>query len=456
MNGNSLFGSHQTRHGQERVLLISGFALFFCIFILSRGAQLKFRRCFFPRIYLCRKNYSYSENRRRWDRTVWTSDPPFYLFVVIYLMKRVSTDIGIDGLNVERVLNFLPYPFLVSEFKEHSRRNIFVNNKFISEMGYTCADIPTIDEWFQIAYPEPLYRESVVEEWHRRSSKAQCEGEDFVLMQAKVHTKNHGDKWYEIKASVVGPIQFVAFVNIDEEIKREEELRKLNDNMNRTLSILSHDLRSPLNSLYSVLRLMSLGHLSDSEREDLLSSLSRQVFQMIDFLDNTLRWTKINFNHITVADEDLDVNRLVTTILELYEVLYVEKKIQIDLDIDHGLSLRGDPEIFSILVRNIVSNAIKFTPLFGNINIFNSIRDGNYVLSVENSGRGISQEQILKIFDKTYDSQSGTTGEKGLGLGLKLCMQLLDVIGGSMEMDSKESGYTTVRIIFNNGQFATC
>lgn len=371
-------------------------------------------------------------------------------------MKRVSTDIGIDGLNVEKVLNFLPYPFLLSEFKEHSRRNIFVNNKFVEEIGYICADIPTINEWFKIAYPEPLYRESIVEEWHRRSATAQCEGRDFVLMQAKVHTKNHGDKWYEIKASVVGPVQFVAFVNIDEEIKREEELRKLNDNMNRTLSILSHDLRSPLNSLYSVLRLMSLGHLSDSEREDLLSSLSRQVFQMIDFLDNTLRWTKINFNHITVADEVLDVNTLITTILDLYEGLYVEKKIQIDLDIDRGLSLRGDPEIFSILVRNIVSNAIKFTPLFGNINISNSIRDGNYVLSVENSGKGISQEQIFKILDKTYDSQTGTIGEKGLGLGLKLCMQLLDVIGGSMEMDSKESGYTTVRIIFNNSQFATC
>jgi signal transduction histidine kinase len=363
-------------------------------------------------------------------------------------MKKVSANIGIDGLNVEKVLNFLPYAFLLSEFNGHSQRNIFVNKKFVEEIGYSCAEIPTIDEWFQMAYPDPAHRENIVKEWHRRSEKAQYEGKDYVVMQAKVRTKNQGTKWYEVKASVIGPVQFVAFVNIDEEIKKEEELRRLNDNMNRMLSILSHDLRSPLNSLYSVLRLMSMGRLSESEKADMLSTLSKQVFQIIDFLDNILRWTKINFNHIIVADEVLEVSKLITTVMDLYEPLYLEKKIQISLDIDHNIAPRGDSEIFSILVRNIISNAIKFTPPSGEIKIYNSIRDGNFVLSVENSGKGMSQDQISMILDKNYESQSGTIGEKGLGLGLKLCMQLLDVIGGKLEMESPGSEYTTVRIIF--------
>jgi signal transduction histidine kinase len=363
-------------------------------------------------------------------------------------MKKVSANIGIDGLSVEKVLNFLPYAFLLSEFNGHSQRNIFVNRKFVEEIGYTCAEIPTIDEWFQMAYPDRLHRENIIEEWHRRSAKAQDEGIDYVVMQAKVLTKNHGAKWYEVKASVIGPVQFVAFVNIDEEIKKEGELRRLNDNMNRMLSILSHDLRSPLNSLYSVLRLMSMGRLSESEKADMLSALSKQVFQIIDFLDNILRWTKINFNHIIVADEALEVSKLITTVMDLYEPLYLEKKIQITVAIDPNIAPRGDCEIFSILVRNIISNAIKFTPPAGKIKVFNSTRDGKFVLSVENSGRGISQDQILKILDKNCDSQSGTIGEKGLGLGLKLCMQLLDVIGGNLEIESNGSGYTTVRIIF--------
>jgi signal transduction histidine kinase len=387
------------------------------------------------------------KNRVWWNRTVDTNDLSLTACCV-FCMKRVSTNIGIDTLNVEKVLDFLPYPFLLSEFREQSQRNIFVNKKFVEEIGYTCVEIPTINDWFKMAYPDASYRESIIEDWHRRSVKAECETEDYVVMQAKVQTKNHGEKWYEVKASIVGPVQFVAFINIDEEIKKEEELRRLNDNMNRTLSILSHDLRSPLNSLHAVLGLMSNGHLSETEQTDMLSSLGRQVFQMIDFLDNTLRWTKINFNRIKVANEPLDVSRLIVTVLDLYEALYVEKKIQIDLNIDNSLAVSGDPEIFSILIRNIISNAIKFTPLFGNVKIFNSICHGNYVLSVENSGKGISQDQISKILDKNYESRSGTIGEKGLGLGLKLCMQLLDVIGGKLEMESHGSGYTTVRIIF--------
>ncbi len=325
--------------------------------------------------------------------------------------------------------------------------NIFVNERFVDQIGYTCSEIPTIVEWFELAYPDPVYRAKIAAHWKSGAELASHSPSGEVSLQAKIQTKNQGAKWYEVKASVLGNVHFVAFVNIDEEIQREIELQKLNENKNRTLSILSHDLRAPLTSLQSVLELVTGDALNESERRELLEKLRDQVFQLTEFLDTTLHWTKSNFNEIVPARTHVSLNEVSDRVVKLYQRLCLEKQLRVQTHLaDH--SMRADPEIVAVLIRNLVSNAVKYTPVGGYINIRSEKKENTVILSIENSGVAIEAQQITRILARDYTSKVGTSGEKGLGLGLTLCQQLLDRMGGTLEIERSSDQSTIFRLVF--------
>jgi signal transduction histidine kinase len=362
-------------------------------------------------------------------------------------MDRISKNIGVDGLTLTKALNFLPYPFLVSQGRDEIQSNIFVNNAFLDEIGYSIEEIPSIDDWFEKAYPDPIYKKEIIAEWRLREEKALNDKKESVILQAKIHTKNLGEMWYEVKATIYGSVQFVAFINIDAEIKKEEALQRLNENKTRTLSILSHDLRSPLSNLFTVLQLVASGDVNESEKNEMIKKLSFQVFQMIEFLDTTLHWSRANFSELHRSYQLVELNKITESILNLYKTAIGDKQLQTELNINQDPAVWGDPEIFSILIRNLISNAIKYTPVNGQIKIYNSMIEGQHKISIENTGIGISHEKILTILEKDYMSERGTNGEKGLGLGLKLCQQLLERISGKLEIESPTPNKTVFRIV---------
>jgi len=148
-------------------------------------------------------------------------------------------------------------------------------------------------------------------------------------MQVKVHTKNRGAIWYEVKASIHGSVHFVALMNIDKEVMREQELQRLNDNKDKILSILSHDLRAPLKSLQGILELNSQGTLSEIEKIKFLRHLKEQVFQMSEFLDTTLNWTRLNFSELKPVREVIDIHKITKSILSLYSTSSANKKFKL-------------------------------------------------------------------------------------------------------------------------------
>ncbi len=361
-------------------------------------------------------------------------------------MDKINTMLGLEKISIEKVLNFLPYPFLVSEWREDKQVNLFVNEKFKDEIGYTIAEIPTLDDWFEKAYPDSVYREETINAWKERSLHL-LKHEDSVILKARIRTKKKGDLWYEVKASISGPIHLVAFVNINEEIVRKEELRRLNENKSRTLSILSHDLRMPLGNLYSVLRLYDEGSLSEEEYTESVKTLIRKTFHLLEFLDTTLLWTRNNFDTISPSIEDVDIPQILDEILTVYEGSYAEKALEISLDLDKNRMLKCDREIISITLRNVISNAIKFTQS-GFIRIKTQQQPGQYIITVEDSGRGMTKDRIGHILSGNYASEKGTKQEKGLGLGLKICQDMVKKVDGKIEIESEPGKGTTVRVSF--------
>lgn len=357
---------------------------------------------------------------------------------------------NIDDETLKGVLNFLPYPFLVSELIKTKRHNVFVNQKFLDEIGYSTDDIPLYEDWFKVAYPDPEYRQEIKDEWANRALQAQKKNEDSVFLRALIHTKRNGDRWYEVKSSVSGGTYLVAFVDIHDVRAHEEELERANMNKDKILSILGHDLRSPLKNLHALSSLMLDSDMTKEEFFKVVQDVNAKAFQSLEFLDTTLLWTKSNFDKISINIEKVFPQTLIEKILPIYRGHYEKKQLKISLDVIPNIYIHSDAEILTIVIRNLISNAIKFTKEKGTIRISTEQVDNFFYLIVSDSGIGMTRETLQKISENHYASLRGTQQEIGLGLGLKLCKELLSHVNGILEMESEPSKGTTVKIKLKN------
>ena len=353
-----------------------------------------------------------------------------------------------DKARIETILDFLPYPFIISEFRFGTYRQIYVNKKFTEELGYTIDDIPTIEEWFELAYPDPSYRANVIADWARSTDDAKRRGEDSAVLQVLIRAKSGDDKWYEVKSSSSGSMQLIAFVSLEEARAKEKELTRLIENKNRTLSILAHDLRVPITNLHSLTHLLLTENLSKPDFMTRVGTIHAKSAQVLEFIDTTLFWTKANFDVLRVKSEDVDLRTVVSGILALYENAYKSKQIQINSRLE-SKSVRTDTEILTILLRNIISNAIKFTPDGGKISITQTVNSHGYQISVRDTGVGMDEATVRKIELDNYSSSRGTREEKGLGIGLKLCHQLIRKIKGEIKIQSELEKGTEVVLSFS-------
>lgn len=362
-------------------------------------------------------------------------------------MNHPFSPLRVDALTLNEVLDFLPYPFLVSELRNNTYHIIYLNRKFIEEIGYSCEEMPTIHHWFHKAYPDKEYREEVVTGWRKKNEEAKEKDQDYVLMNALIHTKSLGDRWYEVKSSVFENVNLVAFINIHDGILKEKELERLNENKNRTLSILTHDLRGPLKNLHVLTSLALNADLSQEQFMDTVRNVNEKTFQVLEFVETTLLWTKSNFDNVKVTMEEVFPSEIVRNILVLYEPSSFAKNISIHNTIDNNYKVTTDLEILTIVIRNLLSNAIKFTPDNGAISISLKLNNGMMILAVKDTGIGMSDEMIEMLLNDNYSSRKGTRQEKGLGIGLRLCRELLKKINGKLEIESQPSQGTSVKII---------
>ena len=359
-------------------------------------------------------------------------------------MEDEMSQLRVSRIELQKAADFLPYPLLVSEVVKGNYLNFFLNKKFLDEIGYTIDEISTKEAWFEKAYPDLEYRNEVIAEWAGSETAASRNGEDFVRMKAHVNCKDNVKRWYEIKASTINNLNFVAFVDLDKEIILQEELKSINRNNDRMLSILGHDLRSPVANLISISSMAANQDLSQSEFFSLIQMINEQSLQVLDLLDNTFNWARLNLNTIKINKTTVDFKKLIATILGVYKSFYEEKNIFISLELDSNQKIETDLEIVTIIVRNIITNAIKFTPENGRI----TIQTYNNELIVKDTGVGISETRLNDILENNSPSRMGTNDEQGTGIGLQLVISLARKINCKFTIESLSSEGTTIRLVF--------
>jgi len=217
------------------------------------------------------------------------------------------------------------------------------------------------------------------------------------------------------------------------------ELKELNSTKDKFFSIIGHDLKGPLNSLtaFSNLILNHAGSLSEEEMKKIAKDLNKSLKTLYELLENLLTWARSQTNQITLNPEILNIQKLFEENISLLSKTATNKEISIEYVTLDNVTAWADKNTVNTVIRNLMSNALKFTPRKGSVSIFaNSYKDA-LEIGIRDTGVGMTAEQIQKVFDiSTKHSTPGTEHEKGTGLGLILCKEFVEKNGGELNIES--------------------
>ncbi|MFZ5971589.1 MAG: 7TM diverse intracellular signaling domain-containing protein [Bacteroidota bacterium] len=231
----------------------------------------------------------------------------------------------------------------------------------------------------------------------------------------------------------------------DEVRSRTEELRVQKNRLeesnavkDKLFSILSHDLKGPLNSLKGALGIWQMGALKPEELEKLTQSIGLQLQHTNEFLDNLLQWAKTQMKGEVVNPEPIHLHELLKMSTELLQPDFHKKNIAIQANVPASYQVYADPSMVHTVIRNLMSNALKFSQPGGVVEVRAYQKPEGIAMEVKDSGIGIPGPYLQKIFTLQGVTTTGTREEKGTGLGLVLCKDFVERNGGKIEVQSEE------------------
>ena len=248
----------------------------------------------------------------------------------------------------------------------------------------------------------------------------------------------------ELVMRVTQQISLVAAKRIIE--KQNAELKATLSNRDKMYSVIAHDLRSPMASIRMVLNLIVQSTSAEKvgpELYMLLDQANRESEEVHDLLDNLLKWTKSQTGRLSVVLQELDLNDIVPGVVEIFDVIAQTKHITLELKkTDEALKVHADNDMLKTVLRNFMSNAVKFSPENSTIQI-SMAKEGDFArVSVKDQGVGIAADRLGSIFHKG-ETTYGTGGEEGSGLGLQLCQDFARKNGGDCYVESVEGQGST-------------
>jgi signal transduction histidine kinase len=217
---------------------------------------------------------------------------------------------------------------------------------------------------------------------------------------------------------------------------QNQQLERINSEKNKLMSIIAHDLRGPLSNIQNYLELVHAYGLDNEEREVVEGDLLNVTKNTLNMLSKLLIWSKSQMEGVVVKLSDVNLHDTLKNTLELERILALKKEITLTYKIDPSITVVADTDMLQLVVRNLVSNAIKFTHEGGTVDISTQMVLNDCKITVTDNGKGISYDQQLDIFSLTAKSTFGTKNEKGVGLGLLLCKEFTELQGGRIGFDS--------------------
>lgn len=231
---------------------------------------------------------------------------------------------------------------------------------------------------------------------------------------------------------------------------QKTELEEVNRTKDRFFSIISHDLRGPVNAFHGVSRMIKF--FVQNKQMDQLEVLAEEIDQSVDrlssLLDNLLNWAVQQQGQFPYVPEKIEIKTMTDDLVDVFTTMAKSKHISLESTIPEDLYAWADRNTTMTIIRNLVSNALKFTPKEGRVTISARSTDMAVEIEVHDNGVGISEEKIDRLFQLNEEASTwGTEGEKGLGLGLQLVHEFVELNQGQIKVASKDANGTTFTVL---------
>jgi signal transduction histidine kinase len=223
---------------------------------------------------------------------------------------------------------------------------------------------------------------------------------------------------------------------IEVTVAQNKELERLNDMKSKLYAVVSHDFRSPLSILKSLIDLSQAGDITGEEMQTYLKQVSITVDQTFIFLENLLIWSKNQMQGINLEPEEFDIRTIILENTDLFAIQAEMKGIALYNKVLQPVMVFADMATTRLVVRNLLANAIKFTGKGGSVTFNASQEPGRVTVSIADTGTGMGKEVLGKLFHSNYTSL-GTASEKGSGLGLMMCNEFINYNKGRIRAESE-------------------
>ena len=229
----------------------------------------------------------------------------------------------------------------------------------------------------------------------------------------------------------------------------EEDLKRIVQTKDKLFSIIAHDLRNPFTSLTGLTEVLreNAHTINATEMNTYISMINESSHKLLRLIDNLLEWARSQTGTLKPVKTNVILKKLADDVMKLYMTQAETKGINLINEIPENTSVFADHEILAIIIRNLISNGIKYSRKGGNVTL-TSFQEKEYtVLRVSDTGIGMSPDVLEKLFkiEETFTTE-GTGKEVGTGLGLVICKEFVEILGGTIDVESSFVNGTTFRV----------
>jgi two-component system, sensor histidine kinase and response regulator len=248
-------------------------------------------------------------------------------------------------------------------------------------------------------------------------------------------------------------LQAEVFERTEDLRRANERLQDANSTREKFFSIIAHDLRSPVTGMSALMSRVEheFPHLEHGELNDLVRVVAASARGIESMLENLLEWSRLQLGELELGPQQLTVDDVVPAVIDAFRGAAHGKAIELVHEPTPGLQVSADPHGLKTILANLISNAVKFTPGGGTVTVSSRPRQSGEgsrtVITVRDTGIGISEADLAVVFDLGRTGRPvGTAGERGSGLGLTLCRELVERLEGSIAIESEVGIGTTASI----------
>lgn len=352
-----------------------------------------------------------------------------------------------DSANKNDLMNILDQVNVGIIFVDKNRTILYANNKMSNILGYGKGEIIGMNcENFSVPEDDVRSYEMIKEAISNKMLQVVV-NKRYIHKSGKIISCE-----LSINLSQITDFFIIFVKDISEKLKREKQHNILAENLkneigqkDKMFSIISHDLKGPLGTLYELVKLLidEYPNFDDKKKLKILKSISKTTIKSRNLLADLLLWARMQNGNLKLIFVEVDLNEFIEQNMSLVNQMALNKQIKINYSSSDVKNFYADKFSSSTILRNLLTNAIKFTERNGNINIYTKKQIVNKIEYVEfcikDNGIGISQNKLNNLFlIDDYTTSFGTENETGTGLGLSLCKKFVEKNGGTIRVESKE------------------